>query len=41
MKLSKNRFFSQKIDKSNKMIFLNVIINKNYKKQKLSAAHAL
>lgn len=41
MKLSKKRIFSQKIDKIDKMIFKNVIINKIYKKQKLSAAHAL
>lgn len=40
MKLSKNRIFSQKIDKSNEMVFKNVIINKKYKK-KLSDAHAL
>lgn len=33
MNLSKNRIFSQKIDKSNKMIFKNVIINKKYIKK--------
>lgn len=43
MNLSKNGIFSQKIDKSNKMIFKNVIINKKtyLKKSKLSVAHAL